>query len=631
MPVISMRRARFFFRLCLAAAAPALAQPQPAPPENTLAPSWETQKTARTLFLQIPAPRGQITDRNGKPLAQTRVSQNLAITFPTPLNLGETAALAFAHEQMEQARRLINRKVTISDEAILRHYKNRGILPLDIAVDLTPQDVETVKKREPQHLALHPVYQRFYPNGTLAGHIIGYAGRSGRGSDGPIQNNEMLWPPTEGREGLEQTFNDQLTGKNGQLNIVFDATGKKTSEKIVIPPQPGFNVVTTLDENVQLLAEEALSKGAKKGALVVLDPKTGDVLAMASTPCYNPNDFVPAISAQSFKALQDDPDIPLLPRAFRSAYPPGSTFKVTVGLAAMASEKISLHDEFNCPHAMNIGSITFHNWKKTDSGMLDFAAALTQSCDTWFYAVGIKTGAQPIIDMAQKMGFGTRTGIPVGSEAEGRIPTQDYMKKVYGRPFLNGDLANLSIGQGDLLVTPLQMAQAMGAVANNGTLARTRLVQQVQTLESQIVTAYEPGTRSTLDVDPKIMAACKKAMVAVVNGPAGTGHKAAISGISVAGKTGTAQWGPKNKERDAAWFAGFAPAENPRYAFAALYEGDVNRSSHGGDFAAPMVAKVLRPLFKTGTPEAKGKKGSRRARQPDDDDEPKPGPKEESD
>src|SRR5215210_3862698 len=178
--------------------------------DTNVTPTWETQKLARTYILQIPAPRGQITDREGRPLAQTRVSQNLAINFPSPPEMRDTAALAFAHRQIDQARTLTSRKITISDEQILKHYKNRGILPLDIAFDLPPADIENLKKREPEHLRLRPIYQRVYPNGELAGHIIGYAGRSGRTPDGPIENNELLWPTAEGREGLEQTFNDQL-------------------------------------------------------------------------------------------------------------------------------------------------------------------------------------------------------------------------------------------------------------------------------------------------------------------------------------------------------------------------------------------------------------------------------------
>lgn len=600
----------FFLTMSLVAQE-AVTQIAPAAPakgamENALQPSWETQKQARTYVLQIPPPRGQITDRNGVPLAQTRVSYNLAINFPTPLNLGERGVLSFAHEQMEIARGLVERKIAITDEAVLKHYGNRGVLPLDVALDLLPADIEVMKQRAPRYLSLHPVYQRFYPGGALAGQVLGYAGRGGRRADGPIQNNDLLWPNAEGRDGLEQTFNDQLTGKPGQLNITFDATGRKASEKIAIPPQPGYNVVTTLDEKIERLCEEALAKGVKRGAFVVIDPNNGDVLALASWPCYNPNAFIPTISTEAFKALQDDPNVPLLPRAFRSAYPPGSVFKVTVGLAALESHSVKLDDEYNCPHAMEIGNTTMHNWKKTDSGMMNFHTALAQSCDTWFYQVGIKTGSQPIIDWALKMGFGSKSGIPLASEAEGRVPTNDYMKKVHGRKLLDGDVANLSIGQGDLLVTPLQMAQAMGAVANGGTLYRTRLVQQVQSIDSQIVTAYEVGARATLDADPKIMAALKKAMAAVVSN--GTGGKAQVDGIEVAGKTGTAQWGPKSKERNAAWFAGFAPADQPRYAFAALYESEPGQSAHGGTYAAPMVAKVLRELFND---EPKGKKGKR--------------------
>jgi len=609
------------FALCLGFWLPGLAQDatttvQPAPdagaaPEadntNTLVPSWETQRQARTYVLQIPAPRGQITDCQGRPLAQSRVSYNLTLNFPTAPPMSDTETLAFAHEQMGLARTLLEKEFTVSDAAILKHYHNRGLLPMDIAADLLPGEVALLKQQAPEHLSMRPEYQRFYPNGPLAGQILGYAGRSGRQADGPVQNNDLLWPMAEGREGLEQTFNAQLTGKNGQMNVAFDATGQKASEKIAIPPQPGANVITTLDEDAQRITEEALDKGAKRGAIVLVDATNGDVVAMASTPCYNPNVFVPTISAATFKELEDDPNIPLLPRAYRSAYPPGSTFKVPVGIAALESGAIKLDDEFSGPPALEIGRLTFHNWKKTDAGMLNFVQALTQSCDTWFYQVGIKTGADPIIEWAQKMGFGAKTGIPLGSEAEGRVPTQEYMKKVYGRKFLDGDVANFSIGQGDLLVTPLQMAEAMAAVGNGGTLYRARLVQQVQTYNNQIVTAYDVAAKADLAINPKILAAVRQGMIDVVSSPSGTAGKAAIDEVQIAGKTGTAQWGPKARQRDAAWFVGFAPADKPKYAFAALYEGEIGESTHGGTYAAPMIAKIMQQLFKE---DAKNKKNA---------------------
>ena len=577
--------------------------------EETFAPTWETQKHARTYTLGIPAPRGLITDRNGNPLAQTRLSHNMAINFPTPLDFNDAQAIRFARRAIGQAELLLQRPIRVSDELIVKYYRNRGVLPMDIAQDLSPDEIERVKKQTDPALGLHPVYQRFYPDGGMAAHVIGYAGRTGRQADGPIQNNDMLWVDSEGREGLELTFNFQLAGRPGQMNFAFDAKGKKASEKVVVPPSPGATVVTTLDENIQRLCEKALKEGAKRGAIVIMDPNTGDVLAMASWPTFNLNSFVPSPSAETFKALNDDPDLPLLPRAFRSAYPPGSTFKVLVGLAALESKTITKDEEFSGPASMQIGNMVFRNWKKTDAGMLNFHGALEQSCDTWFYQVGIKTGPDPIIDMALKCGLGAKTGLPLRSEAEGRIPTTEYMKKTYGRKFLHGDLANMSIGQGDLLVTPLQMARAMAAIGNGGTLYEAKLVKQVQTIDSQILTAYSPRIKEQLNLSPDILAEVKKAMVDAVTGGFGTAHKAAVENVKVAGKTGTAQWGPKNNERCAAWFAGFVPADKPIYSFAAIYEGEPKKSAHGGDYSAPMIGKVMRELFKDqASPKSKKKK-----------------------
>jgi len=577
---------------------PAPSSTPPVVEEETIIPTFETQKLARTYILDVPAPRGQITDRNGVPLAQNRISYNLAITFPTPLDFSDAQALSFAREKISKAEKLIDRSIRISDEAILRHYRNRGIMPFEIAQNLTKSEYEEVKDQLPAGMAVRPIYVRIYPNGKLAGQIVGYSGKTSRNPDGIIDNHETLWPETEGREGLEQTFNEMLKGKHGEFKITFDKDGRKTSEKLITPPVPGYNVVTTLDVRLQELAEKALEAKAKRGAIVIVDPNTGDILAMASCPTYDPNLFVPSISPEKFKALQDDPDIPLLPRAFRSSYPPGSTFKIAVGIAALESGAIRYDDVYQCVPSIDIGNITFHNWKKDDRGPLNFVEALTQSCDTWFYQVGIKTGAEPIIDWALKLGFGAKCGIPLRGEVEGRIPNDQYMKATHGRKLLNGDIANLSIGQGDAQVTPLQMAQAMAIVANGGTFYQTRLVQQVQTIDNEIVSAYQVREKRTLDVSASTMEQLRTGMIDVVNGPGGTAHQASLDNIEVAGKTGTAQWGPKNKERTAAWFSGFLPADQPRFAFAALYEGDVGSKVHGGTTAAPMIAQVFKDVYK---------------------------------
>src|SRR5438046_4101771 len=270
--------------------------------EETIVPTFETQKLARTYVLDIPAPRGQITDRTGLPLAQNKISYNLGIGFPTPLDFTDAKALGFAREKIDKAAKLIGRSIKISDDAILRHYHNRGILPLEIAQNLSKSEHEAVEDRAKDFLVVRPIYVRTYPNGKVAGQIVGYTGKTGRNLDGIIDNHETLWPETEGRDGLEQTFNEMLTGKRGEYKLTFDKDGRKTSEKLIGPPVPGYNVVTTLDLRLQELAEKALESNAKRGAIVIVDPNSGDILALASWPAFNPNQFVPSISAEQFKA-----------------------------------------------------------------------------------------------------------------------------------------------------------------------------------------------------------------------------------------------------------------------------------------------------------------------------------------
>lgn len=579
-------------------AAPAPAA-RPGTADSGFAPTWETQKRARTYLLGIPAPRGQIVDRNGEPLAQSRVSYNLCITFPTPLTFSDSEALRYAQQQIIKARSIVGRPISLSQEQVLKHYKNRGVLPMIVAQDLHSAEVDAFHREHPENLTLEPVYQRFYPNGPLASHIVGYAGHAGHTQEGPIENNELLWPNSEGRDGLEQTFDAMLQGKIGEFNISFDSDGKEASKQISIPPQPGNNVITTLDLKIQRLCEDALAKGCKRGAMVIVDPNNGDILAMASWPEFDPNAFVPSISPEAFKALEANPDIPLLDRAYRSAYPPGSTFKVFVGLAALQTGKVTPNETFPCPASMEIGNLRFRNWKKSDSGSLNFVEALTQSCDTWFYQVGMKIGAHPIIDYAQQLGLGQKTGIPIANEAHGLIPTDEFMLKIHGRKLQGGDVANLSIGQGDTLVTPLQLAEAMAAVAMGGAVHQTRLVEQVQSIDGQIVTGYDVRVKNQVEIDKTVMNNIRKGMVQVVSSRSGTAGKAAVPNVEVAGKTGTAEWGPKHHSRTAAWFAGFAPADEPKYAFAVVYEGDAGLNDvHGGTVAAPLMGKVMRELFK---------------------------------
>jgi penicillin-binding protein 2 len=561
-------------------------------------PTWETQKQARTWQLGIPAPRGLVTDRHGKPFAQSELSYNLAISFPTPLDFTDERVLAFARQQVTLAKGLLGREIRINEEKVLDHYKNRGVLPYDIAEDLRASELSVVAAGVTPTLVLRQSYARFYPQGRLAAHIIGYVGQQAPLSLKPIENGDLIFSESEGREGLEKIFNEELEGRPGVLSLTFDAEGRKTSERIVQPPVPGYNVISTIDARLQAICEEVLEKNSERGAIVMIDPKSGEILAMASWPTFDPNVFVPYVTQADFDVLNNDPAVPLYPRAFRSAYPPGSTFKTFVGLAALETGEVKPSTEFSCPAALSVGNFVFRNWKKTSAGSLNFVEALTQSCNTWFYQVGIKIGAEPIIDWSKRLGFGQRTGIPLQAESAGNIPTDEYMLRVHKRKILNGDVANMSIGQGDILITPLQMAQAMGVIAEGGKFHQTRLVKQIQSLDNTVVAAYPDRLRAELPISDEIMEQLRKAMVDVTEAGNGTAHRAQVDGIHVAGKTGTAQWGPKENQKTAAWFAGFAPADDPQYAFAAVYEGKPGDDSiHGGSHAAPLIGKALKQVF----------------------------------
>ena len=257
-------------------------------------PTFETQKLARTYVLDIPAPRGQITDRNGAPLAQNKLSYTLAIIYPTPLDFSDAQVLAFARERIARAAKSYSAaRLKISDDADPAALpQSRGSAVRDRAEPHGRRSTTRSMETLPQGMiAAADLSCALIRTARLAGQIIGYTGKTGRNPDGVIENHEVLWPETEGREGLEQTFNDMLTGQHGEYKLTFDKDGRKTSEKIVTPPVPGYNVVTTLDLHLQELAEKALEAKAKRGAIVIIDPNNGDILALASWPTYDPNVF----------------------------------------------------------------------------------------------------------------------------------------------------------------------------------------------------------------------------------------------------------------------------------------------------------------------------------------------------
>lgn len=587
---------------------PGVEDPDEGAGKKELTAGWKTQTQARALTLNIPAPRGQIVDRHGVPLAQTRVVQYLALSFPF---LGKDATDAeivnYGRERIGRANQLLGKLWNVPSDRLVSHYRNRRWLPLVFSTndglneEISAKQQELLKPllRSASGLLLQAAYLRHYPKGACASHIIGYVNKVRPLPVTPVQDGDPLFEETEGKGGLEKSFDQDLQGRPGIANVLFDPDGKKLDEQILRRPEPGNNVVTTLDYHMQTYAESALAKHTKGGAMVVMDVRTGDVLAMASYPLYDSNMWVPGISSENFRKLNEDKRNPLYARAFQGEYPPASTFKIVVSLAALETEKITAKTAFDCSTSFRIGDRVFRNHAKEPEGYMNVVSAIKRSCNTWFYQAGLAVGAQPITDMAQRLGFGERTGIPIAGESSGFLPTNDWMLQNLGHRMMGGDIANLSIGQGRTLVTPLQTAQVMAAVADGENMPRARLVLQVQDPGDRVLQAFEPQVARKVNIAPEVRDTVVKGMVAVVNAPGGTGRAAGLDkkyNCQVAGKTGTAQWKP-NEERNLAWFTGFLPANDPIYAYAVVYEGQPGETVSGGGKAAPIVKEVFTKVY----------------------------------
>ena len=391
--------------------------------------------------------------------------------------------------------------------------------------------------------------------------------------------------------------------------VLFNPDGSKEVEQVMRRPMPGNNVVTSLDFNFQKYVENALAKHTRSGAMVIMDVKTGDVLALGSFPFYDPNLFCPGISTANYERLRMDPRDPLVPRAFQGLYPPASTFKIIVAQAALETGEITARTAYDCGPSLWIGDREFRNWNKDPEGYINVVTAIKRSTNTWFYQAGLQIGALPITDMAQRFGFGEKTGIPLEGEPTGFVPTDAWMMQKFGHRMQGGDIANLSIGQGRTLVTPLQVAQAMCGIADGHVMPQARLVKQVQDPQDRVLQPFPVTVKRRIELQPEARETVVKGMIAVVNGSGGTGRNAQLDSkinIQVAGKTGTAQWKPETSEsaeRQLAWFTGFLPANDPMYAFAIVYEGAPGETVGGGRIAAPIVSEVFENIYNNAPPD----------------------------
>ena len=589
MRLLSSRWFRLSLGFGFAASSLCLAQEETDAAKLASSASLKNRADARTMMLTIPAPRGLITDRNGEPLAQSRVEYQLGLNFPQLQDESDTAILAWARPRLDTAKELYSGTRELSDRALIDHYRDRRWIPLAISNEFSPSAADKLRSLVGNGLSLEPLYIRFYPEKSVAAHIIGHVRSMGKLPTGPINYGDPVFEPTEGKAGLEKIFDGQLRGEDGQRKMLFDSDGSKLLDELVKQPVAGDTLVTTLDLTWQRRAEKTLAKYCERGAFVVIDIQTGEVLAMASRPTFDLNVYVPRISEEDYAKLRDDPASPEFARAFQGAYPPASTFKPVVALEALNNGVVTPSTLINCPAKVKIGASWFRNWSKKPEGKINVKRALARSTNPWFYKVGIDTNADEFLALARRLGFGKQTGLPLVSETAGLVPTDEWMTKNHGRHITHGDTAQLAIGQGVMLASPLQVAQAMAGIGNGVALPRLHLIRQLQNINGRVVMASRPDAAEELKLSPKAVDAVHDGMRDVVSAKYGTGKRASLTYTSMAGKTGTAEWGPASKQQRLAWFAGFFPVDKPRYAYAALYEGKPFETLSGGKKAAPMV------------------------------------------
>jgi penicillin-binding protein 2 len=441
--------------------------------------------------------------------------------------------------------------------------------------------------------------KRHYPPAGFAAHVLGYVGEVNPREMAQFTGYRM--GDLIGKFGIEKSWESYLRGQGGGQQIEVDAAGKRLRMLGEVEATAGQSLVLTLDGTLQEKTEAALE--GRQAPIVVLDVHSGEVLAMASRPIFDPNVFARGITVDEWRSLVQDPVHPLNNRAIQGQYPPGSTFKVMMAAAALEKGVVSPSTRFFCSGGLPFGNHFFHCWKKGGHGSVDLRQAIAQSCDVYFYQVGQRLGINAIAEYARKFGLGAPLGIGLDHEAGGLIPDSVWKKERLGAPWFAGETLSVVIGQGYVTATPLQMAVAAATIANGGTVYRPHLVKRVLSDDGEPIQEYPPEVIRKTGINPHTLELVREGMQDVVNSKTGTGKKAQLPDILVAGKTGTSQViaGTRGKGkklprqyRDHAWFIAFAPADAPEVAVACLLE---HAGEGGGAAAAPVVHEVLAAYF----------------------------------
>lgn len=543
----------------------------------------------RIRIKKIVAPRGIIYDKNGKIIADTRPSFNIYIVPEDIRDFSET---------IDGLASLIH----WNREAIVEKLKAASSMPSSFPVKIKSDiPMDEVAKLEAHRVYVPGVsiqieHMRNYIYGPSFAHVIGYVSEI---SDEELKDKKKYkdYSPGDyiGKYGLEKTYEQYLRGVDGEKRVEVDATGREVRTLEIIEPTPGNSLYLNIDLDLQLVADKALE--SKRGGVVALDPKTGGVVVLASRPGFDPNKFTSGISKEDWKAISSDKAHPLQNKAIQAGYPPGSTFKILMAIAAMEEGVINEHTTFFCKGGFGFGNRVFKCWQHKGHGSVNLQRAIKESCDVFFYNTGLKLGVDRIHKMADTIGLGKITGIDLPAEQKGIIPSTEWKMKRFGQPWYEGETVSVSIGQGAVWLTPIQLAQLASFVANNGKDFKPQIVNRIISNTGQLIKSFTPVVKAELKLKPETLRIVQKGMRDVVNEPGGTAYASRMPNVAMSGKTGTAQvgaLGSANYQGDHAWFIAYAPSEEPSLAISVLVEF----GQHGSSQAAPIAKAITETLFK---------------------------------
>lgn len=534
----------------------------------------------RVRRVYLPARRGKIYDRNGRIIADNRVSWDVDV-------------VAEDVENIPVLSKKLAGILSLDAGKVSRTIRSRGhlpFMPVTIARDIGLEKATMLEERRLDlagvTVSMHP--RRRYVNGEVFSPVVGYLGAVDAKGREEMSGYDYISLEVEGKAGVERAVDGFLRGTAGGEQIQVDSRGYRDSVLGRVDPVPGSDLYLTIDAPIQEALWAAL--GEKTGCAVAMDPRNGDILAMVSKPSADSNVFVSPVSALDVRELFSDVSHPMVNRVISGAYPPGSVFKLVIALAALKKGAVTPATTYDCDGTFYMGRARFRCWRKGGHGPVALMDALRGSCNVYFYTAGVKTGRKAIVEMSADLGLGEPTGIDLPGEVGGFLPTEAWVGESLQSGWFPGDTVNLSIGQGYLTATPIQIASAIGALANGGTVFKPRIATHVIAPDGGILESFDTKVRKRADLDPDHLKLVREGMLEVVNSRRGSGRKAKVEGFAVAGKTGTIEVTVDGEETNHGWFACFAPAEEPEIAVVVLVENVVS----GGHEAAPVAGAFLK-------------------------------------